>query len=274
MDDPRYAEENPLFAYGSIAEYRADAMSAPGTKHNRQFIENYINDVDTRRGWFGDIPSYAYALAALDSWQEGASLVSSTAAAVQADIPPPKSITRRIRKADQGDDLVMEDVYAGRLDTAWRIAKRDHIATRSREVWISACMGIDSGTCGDVLMWRGVAVLVLADLLSLAGYSVGVLSKTEQSHSHEGNWTPRIEVEIKSPLAPLDVQALAGSLVNPGFYRVLYWHWCASRPINLTRGLGVPKDYETPGAIGGLTEVSNRKSAIQWIKSAIAGIEG
>lgn len=264
------------FRYDSIEAYRTEAMKPAGTKDNAAWLADYPPRVADRysREWFGPFKrDYHAATAALQGWEAGKAEVQRLASALE--VPPPVSTVRRIRRADQGDDLVMEDVYAGRLDTAWRVARRDHRATRSREIWLGNMMGVNGRTNGMHLYWRGAAILALADLLTMAGYSVGILSYVEQvGHDEHRRKTSRIEVVIKDPLAPLDLGALTGALVNPGFYRVLYWNWCASRPYNLHEGLGSPKHYHIPGIIQGTETICYEHTARAYILKTIKELEG
>lgn len=266
----------PTFRYDSIEAYKADVADlSKGTKRNREFWKEYAGNVNgyVHRGneWFGPFgTNIAEATKALQGWQDGMRDVIKLGESL--DVPPPVSTVRRIRKSDQGDELDLQDVYAGRLDTAWRVAKRDHRATRSREIWLSNCMGINFLTTGKVLYWRGAAVLALADMLTLAGYSVGILANVQQDRWNERGDTVRLEVVIKDPLAPLDLGALTGALVNPGFYRVLYWKWCSTRDTDLNDGLGRPHDYPIEDMIQGTAEVNDHDTAKAYVSKVIASL--
>lgn len=268
--------------YDSIDEYQvAGEDRSHATGANKLFISNYSELLRGRHyssDWFGPFGrDEARAGRALrDGWPEAVDRVLALAARFRDRLPPPVSMARRIVKADQGDSLELQDVYCGRLDTSWRVPRRQS-RRAPREVWLANYMGLSAAESGQKLYWRGAAVAVLTDLLAAAGYHVGILSYSGQVGAFkEGpdEGTVQLEIVVKDPKSPLSLEALAGTTVNPAFYRLLYWRWCAAQPHDLQHGLGTPFSYELPpGHLTGTENVCDESTAVDYITATIASLE-
>lgn len=92
---------------------------------------------------------------------------------VDAQLPKPVDNRRRMAWADQGDELDMQRVYNGQLETAWRRPMRKAMRA-PMPVAINMSANAPSSQGGAAYYWRTVAVMRLADLLTSAGYSVSI----------------------------------------------------------------------------------------------------
>jgi hypothetical protein len=266
------------FLYNSIADYTADIQRgmAVASQHNRGVFEHYKQWTQSQSGWFGPFKSdWAAAERAItEDWPEGRETVQRLADSLRNQVALPQNVARRIRRCDQGDSLEYHDVLAGRLGTAWRKAKRDRIALAPTEIWLTCFKGMSGSQHGDILQWRGAAVTALADLLTEAGYNVGILAYADHEHPVQG-MDSHVEIIVKDPLAPINMQTLVSALVNPGFHRILHFQWCCSRTNKAHDGFGAKRPHAYPDThIQGTEELQTESDARDYLVSTLARIQG
>lgn len=184
----------------------------------------------------GETPTQTTLRLIREGWDEGVKLMDSVAGSVE--IPTPLSIRRRNVWSDQGDEVEMQRVWQGQLDTAWRrVAKPLGMGPKRVRVVIDsiASGGLDE----EKMRWRGVAAMKLADALINAGYSVQVESAFKGTDDEE--WVAR--VIVKEYTAPLDLSSLAATTALPAFFRALGhdWHFIPSERRIRDAGYGVSK---------------------------------
>jgi hypothetical protein len=182
----------------------------------------------------GETPTQTTLRLIREGWDEGVKLMDSVAGSVE--IPTPLSIRRRNVWSDQGDEVEMQRVWQGQLDTAWRrVAKPLGMGPKRVRVVIDsiASGGLDE----EKMRWRGVAAMKLADALINAGYSVQVESAFKGTDDEE--WVAR--VIVKEYTAPLDLSSLAATTALPAFFRALGhdWHFIPSKRRIRDVGYGV-----------------------------------
>jgi hypothetical protein len=182
----------------------------------------------------GETPTQTTLRLIREGWDEGVKLMDSVAGSVE--IPTPVSIRRRNVWSDQGDEVEMQRVWQGQLDTAWRkVAKPLGMGPKRVRVVIDSIAS--GGEDEQRMRWRGVAAMKLADALINAGYSVQVESAFKGSDG--GDWIAR--VIVKEYTAPLDLSSLAATTALPAFFRALGhdWHFIPSERRIYDTGYGV-----------------------------------
>lgn len=181
----------------------------------------------TRQDWLGAPDLATLEQRIREGWAEGAAMIAGLAA---SELPDPVSLKRRREWADQGDELDIHRVYAGKLDTAWsRMGKRNSRAPR--RITIMCDLSCPWFQKADSLAWRGVAALKLSDALEAAGYQVQILAANcavgvnDDRKKAVGHEAVAALVPIKHYDAPLDLCSLASVLVAPGFKRRYLHPW-------------------------------------------------
>lgn len=207
---------------------------------NKQNLDSFRNNVG--HGWCGtatsmkegETPTQTTLRLIREGWDEGVRLMDSVAGSVE--IPTPLSIRRRNVWSDQGDEVEMQRVWQGQLDTAWRrVAKPLGMGPKRVRVVIDS---IASGGEDEAKMrWRGVAAMKLADALINAGYSVQVESAFKGFDGED--WVAR--VIVKEYTSPLDLSSLAATTALPAFFRAMghEWHFIPSERRIRECGYGV-----------------------------------
>ncbi len=209
-----------------------------------------------------------------DGWSDGAAKVQALA----VDVPPAKSVRRRIRWGAEGDAVDQQRVWGGQLDKAWSKARRTSVnAPTVKTIYadITATRNVDAAE----LFWRGAAVLCLSDLLQAAGYNVEIIAASCSEASYD-NVASATFVTVKSALAPLELNTLAATLCCAAFNRGLVFSWralnsaarlCGSVGESVTaRHMGLLPD----GAIDGVSKCRSQATAEQWVRDTLAKIEG
>ncbi|MFN3886121.1 MAG: hypothetical protein ACK4MG_04110 [Aquabacterium sp.] len=194
----------------------------------------------TRHDWLGAPDLTVLEQRIREGWPEGAAMIAGLAA---SELPDPVSIKRRREWADQGDELDIHRVYAGKLDSAWsRMGKRESRAPR--RITLMCDLSCPWFQKADALAWRGVAALKLSDALEEAGYQVQILAVNcavgvDSQEEQPGHEAVAAIVPVKHYDAPLDLSSLASVLVAPGFKRryLHRWHF-ASEDRPQSRSLG------------------------------------
>lgn len=156
-----------------------------------------------------------------DGYPAGVKMIEAVSKNVTA--PTPMSVRRVPRWANNGDDIDMQRVWNGDLDSAWRTT---HRASRRgpQRVRVLIDSIADGGASAKSMCWRGVAALKLADLLTEAGYSVQVESVIQCKDSFSSN-RYKLRTIVKEYEQPLDMMTLAATTALPAFFRSLVHTW-------------------------------------------------
>jgi hypothetical protein len=170
----------------------------------------------TGRSWYGGLKSLGEASDLLDKgWPEGAERVSKLAGLISDLIPKAKSVRRRLRWADDGDEIDRDRVLSGDLEHSWRSSRRES-ADGPRTISIETNWGGNWKLTAEELFWQGAMAAALTDRLEDAGYRVEVYANNYVDHS-EGHSLTRVRIkEAESPMRP---DALAAVLCHAGIFR-------------------------------------------------------
>lgn len=150
-----------------------------------------------------------------NGWTRGAELMAQVEG---VDAPRATDIRRRMIWTDNGDEIEMQRVYSGNLDTAWRRTRRVNVSGPVRvRIAVDALAHaiVDSAE----MRWRGVAAMRLADALTEAGYMVEI-----ESAFHGGSFTKlgnvTLRVVVKPYDQPINLPVLAATTALPAFFRM------------------------------------------------------
>lgn len=216
-------------------------------------------------------------------FQAGVDRIQKIAAKLTA--PSPKSRRRRPVRAAAGDELDIQRVWQGDLDTAWRTTRREQSIGPSRVLLVVDAMA-SASTESNELAARGAAVLALADLLCGAGYAVQIVAACEDSGFMAGDYDSRYSCEVTLLEAGqvLDLHKLASLIASGLLLRgVILDHIVRIGPRVVTPGIGhverlKPDTYDASGfdyvAVCNNHDVTGERTAESWVKQHLAALSG
>lgn len=259
-------------SYDSVIDFLNAANNDLRHKDSRSTRDEYTK-TESRGRWYGaDCDTGNDVQRKLrDGWQEGREKVENMLGKLDTSSLVPLDRKRRLVRSDMGDSIDMNRVYAGELDTAWTVAKRQ--STRGpQRVDIVTNMICHGGEDSDVLFWRGACAIALSDKLESAGYMVRLIVGFGGEHD---STKVSCRVTVKDHGMPLDISTVS-SVIIPGFFRAIGHGWIAGHtPYKCSNpGIGVGLCKVEPGEIVLSHEIRNEQTAIAAAMKIIAKING
>lgn len=238
-----------------------------------------------RRGWLGSGINSLIELKTIlaDGWDEGVKRAKEIRAHFQDELViAPQIVNRRRRvRGDHGDEIEMQRVFAGELDTAWSSCKRTQFVAKP-VIKIMTNIGGNSKRTGDDLFYKGVCSAVLTDLLESNGYRVEVIGYQYTARPFAERGTPLYtyqEIVFKRADEPLDFNRLLTCTALSGWYRYHGFKADLSLPYVVKEGLGVamelPPDefYDDDTATITINNVYSEYEAFHKIKATIRRLQ-
>lgn len=195
--------------------------------------------------------------------------------------PTPVSVRRVAKRRAEGDELDMQRVWQGDLDHAWRRMEREARVGPAR-VLIAVDASVAGGAHADVLAWRGVAALALAEALYGAGHSVQIDSVHTSMTACEPRDRFRCDVTVMAAGEHLDTHKAASLLASSLLARgVLYNLQLKTAPGVVSTAIGsVGRVSESELAANTFDyvaiaghEIINQRAAQAWIETHIAALD-
>lgn len=280
----RIAEFDSLSQYVAAAAVRAES-------HNARSQAEYFEASQHNEKWHGIATDEAtgegqvafMARMLHDGWPRGVSMLERLAADI-APPAPPVNLRRRRAHGDQGDSVDMGRVWSGDLSRAWsRTTRTTARAPRNYTIHINPSQPwFDDAQC---MVWRSVAGLILADMLTTAGYSVEIRLTVGTAHAvKKPDKTALLHSAIVKPAgAPLDLQTLA-AVAHPLMVRAVDFS-LRHRSIGddklaadvgyAARAQDIAPEWfaRHAGAYVGEADVTNEDTARAWIAARLADLE-
>ncbi|CAB4122600.1 hypothetical protein UFOVP28_19 [uncultured Caudovirales phage] len=203
-----------------------------------------------------------------DGWSDGASRLFDAASKVSK--PVMESLSRKRVWADQGESINLDRLYSGDLDTMWQGWRRKRQPKQGRVVKLGCNVAATGSTSTETMFWTGAAIVVLADVLTKAGYSVEVALYNTAT---QGDSKPLAEVVVKQPDQHLSITSLASTICMPGFFRSVGITWlCRQYTEQTNAGHGICDfKFRDPSctAFVAIGEVKDAAGAIQWVNKRV-----
>jgi hypothetical protein len=232
--------------YSSIAEFVEAMNLAPRNVASTELWNNWRGDMDHGNFYGGDCRTGTDVQRTMnEGWTQGRDRLNELRSKINTVNLVPQDRKRRKVKTDFGDHLDIHAVYAGKLETAWTVARRQ-VTRGPQRIDLVANMICTGAEHSDVLFWRGAAAAVLADLLGAAGYMVRLIVNFGGKMDGE---KVSCRVVVKDHGMPFDVTSVS-SVILPGFFRALGHAWIASHckqrmsPSGISVGQGNVNDGE------------------------------
>lgn len=143
---------------------------------------------------------------------------------------PPKAVSRKRRLfwGAEGDELDLDKVRSGAIDTAWRGTRPRHVSA-PRLVSIIVDQGVNSLSDADVVFWRGAAGAALVHTLENAGWQTEMFAASAVrphtprfTKSSPSAPTPNylcFKTRVKARTQPLSLSHVAGVVCSPVWFR-------------------------------------------------------
>lgn len=197
-------------------------------------------------------------------------------AQIDAEFPAPCRPRRRIRHGlDFGEELDA-DRFLAREPNCWDRSVR--VPRPKLTVGIAVNVAIEWDRKAEHLLYRGAAILALADALTERGFSVGIdlLSATYKPTSTVTKAVGRFV--IKRPEQPLDLGSLALAACEIAFARLaVFVPQGRHLPGKLKKGLGRPMTLPAADRAryeyAADADVLSREAAVAWLDKALARTE-
>jgi len=215
-------------------EKYARLMGRYGAKGHEDRNSGFL---DNRAFYLGDLPNLEAVRERFDTgWKEGGERATKLADGLIDIVSQPKSIRRRIRWGDDGDEFDRERLIDGHLDSAWRSTHRQ-LAVATPIINIVTAWGGNSNRSHDQLFWSGAAAIALVRLLETAGYQTTLTSVcTNDLHSSDKGLI--VACRVKQAGEYLRPDAVASTICLGATYRTyLFLAWLAG-PWMMPDGLG------------------------------------
>ncbi len=192
--------------------------------------------------WYGGLTSWADAKAVLDNgWVVGADRAMAIKDQILAAAPMlPKVRRNRRRQAwgAVGHTLNVDRAMAGQWDHAWRSTRREQVVGGNKCITLTVGWGGNCHRTAEQLFWSGATMLVLADILTTAGYSVRINAVCKVKSNAERSKLGMHRVVIKDHGEPLRPDALAGIVCHAGIFRTYGFLAFCHAPWNIGWGHG------------------------------------
>lgn len=226
------AEDYPLMKQSKPPVYNVDIHREESRTIEAQLASamrrRQVGEPDT---WFGpDVASWADAVGLLErGWESGARKTTELAIELSGKVRAHEGFRRRLRRADEGDELNADAALRGDWDTAWLSMHKRRVNGASNIVTLGCAFGANAIYDAESIFWCGAQMLVIADLLENAGYQteiVGLLNIRHGKHmqgkpndhkSHECHYLHA--VYVKRAGEPLRPDLLASLFANAGLFR-------------------------------------------------------
>jgi len=214
------------------------------------------------RGGFSGLSEYKAFVNA--GWPEGGRKIREAIGSLT--VPGVRSIRRQPVWSSEGDDIEIQKVYNGELDTAWRTTTRVQRQGGVSHVRVVVNDTMNGDHDADDALWRGAVGCVLVDALEEAGYRVelSLYDYAKGTYVGDGPSKSLAITRIKGFDEPLDINKVAATACNAGFLRVAMFAQMITCEKQAHHGLGMaihkPHPYVEEGDVV-IDNVFDRTSA-------------
>lgn len=152
-------------------------------------------------------------------WHDGMDMLDAAKSRVSAaTMPEPKTRRRRARFDEfDGDDICLDRLRDGA--PFWRTTSRE-FSNGASVITLAVGIGASGAVSADAIIWRGIAAIVLTELLEAAGYRVAIVGFDASIDAFEDGSDTFVSVDMKDASDPLDVVTLVNSLSSWAFRTV------------------------------------------------------
>jgi hypothetical protein len=242
----RSSEWNVLFGveFDSIQEMLEVKLSEQNADHSQRILflpAETAKAQDGERSWRGGMSSVEEVKEFINNgWEKGVAQMRESVKALT--VHGVKSIKRRKKWTDEGDEIDMCRVYSGELDHAWLSTERklSDGGVTHLTVWVQT--GFLCTHNPKDFFWRGAIACLMVDALEEAGYRVEVKGYYCGTQVFSRTRSGRIDCIYTYPLKsfeePLNIDRMAAVTATAQFFRCAGFAVKMSAPYSAEYGLG------------------------------------
>lgn len=229
------ADNTHIAIFDSLTDYMAVGVA----KVNETLAADTLR---AKRGikWYGiEGGGPEIAKAVWQGWPEGLKKTRELIEKIRPHLPAARDRRRKREFADSGDDLDIQRVYSGNLDTAWTRTRR-RMSSGSATITLKTSIAGNCGRDSEELFYKGVVAAIVTDALEAAGYRVAVIGYKHASGTYADGLKRNhyAEVPFKTASEPFDLERLIPCTGLAGFFRWYGFKEVMSVPFKVSRGLG------------------------------------
>lgn len=204
--------------------------------------ESIFKGPRSNESWAGGLGTLKkWRKASRDGWPEGVKRMRKALSAIKP--ARAKSIKRRRRWADQGEEVDIHRVFSGNLDKAWRgFERRQAFGSPIIRVWIEA--SAHCGRSAESLFWRGAAGTAMVEALEEAGYRCEVWvfewCKSLFRKDH-GDGETAFAFRAKASNEMFDIDRFTLLTAHPSTLRTMVFAMNYATEFKASAGLGYPQ---------------------------------
>lgn len=189
-----------------------------------------------------------------------------------AEVDMPTKPRRKIRRGQDWGDTLDADRILARDPMPWE--RTDREPQDKRLVKIAVNLSVHCRQKPSEILYRGAATLALADFLTEQGCNVEIVAFMVAGNVSDDVNVGVSKIVVKHPDMPMDVGALAFSLCEIAFYRLVVVIGSARRwPGKLYHGLGHPQQIPQADRDGFdfLVEedITSESAAVEWLNRCL-----
>lgn len=267
--------------YESVSTMLADSQSPMKLPFNEE-RRRYHMTRESNESWHGITGGAEACIAALRTGvPEIERRIDSLSAGLSDSLPRALGHNRAKLRGEAGDELDIHAVNMGRCDKAWsRSARRIKIG--SGIIRLCVDIGGSASQSAERLAWRGIAGLLLTQVMEKAGYSVEIVAAqaVQDSIPSVRNHKFISSVVVKGRHGRADIGLLSATICLPGFFRTLCFVQIIRDADNYgkdcERSLGSYADVSglmtVPEKVTLLfvpSSVINEVSALNWVRQSV-----
>lgn len=221
---------------------------------------------------------------AREAWPEGEDMLNNALAQLKGiELPIPESIRRRQRWSDlEGDEIEPMKVFNS--EPYWRGCNKRQAVGGCPTITVLCNNGTSYDHEPESVIWRGIAAMIITDILEDAGYRVELWAARQGDDVFdEKPYNQLTATLIKEAHGPL-VKPLLVSVVSGWYYRTIVWlsYYDLEKNERPSGGLGSPRgeiSIEAKEAIAGsamtnhffeIGQIWNAQECVELIKNTIA----
>jgi hypothetical protein len=192
-------------------------------------------------------------------------------------VTAPVTQRRKVRRGQEWGEELDVDRYLARDPSPWDRNTRERQPRRT--VTIGCNLTVNAYVTAEQLLYRGAVALALADVLVSRGVNVGIVAFDCTADPTNTVKLALTRYTIKDPLMPLDLGAVAFSMCEIAWFRIVgavgqMRHCVGQHDESLGQAAKLPEadraglDYVVDANVLGETQ------ATEWIKGCLASQEG
>lgn len=274
-------------SFSSVSDIRGYIASPMAIERNTHVLGQQMSN-GRGKDWYGVDGGFDDVVRMVDTgYPEGLQTLTRFYDSVKATLPKAIGSGRTVRRGDNGDTLDIHAVNRGALDKAWSKSVRT-LKKAKTPVRIVVDTGGSCWVNSDSLMWRGVAAIALADIMTKAGYMVEIVGAFCTSNYLDNTRKANsliVAVTVKPYGSYVNRELLSSTVSLAGFFRTYGFNAIIKaaddQGLTVSGGLGqsvsIEVNYPMVEKVTQLfitQSIKDKASADKWVRDSIKLLQG